>query len=73
MKEKQADRILKYLRTFGSIDPMQAIRDIGCYRLSARIKDLRDEGYDIQTKIVAQKNRYGETANFAVYSLGGRA
>ncbi len=71
MKETHAQRILRYMKEFGSIDPIQALRDVGCYRLGARIKDLRDSGYTIITERETKKNRYGEPATFARYRLRG--
>lgn len=50
MKEKknsQKHYILNHLRRFGFINPLIALREYGCLRLSARIADLREEGYDI--------------------------
>ena len=43
------ERILAYLRTHGSITPLDALRAIGSFRLGARIWDLRHEGWDIET------------------------
>lgn len=68
MKKTQAERILEYIREFGSITPLEAIRDIGCYRLSARISDLRKQGYKINSTPVNVKNRYGGTSRVARYS-----
>jgi hypothetical protein len=33
----QCERVLQYMQDFGSINPMQALGDLGCYRLGARI------------------------------------
>lgn len=43
------ERVLAWLRTHGSIEPLTALREIGTFRLGARIWDLRHEGYDIET------------------------
>jgi len=45
----QKDDLLFYLEQRGSIDPKQAWQELGIYRLSARIKDLREEGHSIIT------------------------
>lgn len=37
----QTDRVLMYMRDFGSISPLEAMRDLGCMRLAARISDLK--------------------------------
>jgi hypothetical protein len=65
----QKSRIIKYIEDFGSITPLEAMRDIGCYRLSARIYDLKEDGYNIVTKTVGVKNRYDEVVHVAQYSL----
>ena len=43
----QTDAILDYLNRYGSITPLDALREIGCFRLAARIKDLENKGYTI--------------------------
>ena len=72
-KATQAEMILDYIEEFGSITPLEAIRDIGCYRLASRVSDLRKKGYPIKTKMVSVPNRYGGKSNVARYSLGGEA
>lgn len=42
--------ILQILQRGDTITPMEALRDVGCFRLAARIKDLRDAGYTIATE-----------------------
>ena len=65
----QCDRILQYMHDFGSINPVQAMSDLGVMRLAARISDLKDEGHAITRKMVTKKNRYGESVSFAEYRL----
>lgn len=43
----QKSLILEHLRRHGEINIAQAWRRYKCYRLSARIKELRDEGHEI--------------------------
>jgi len=64
-------RIIQYMKEHGSISSQDAFRDLGITRLSARIKELRDMGYDISTIMVDGKNRYGEDVRFGVYVLKG--
>ena len=45
----QNKKLLHYLKNNGSIDPMQSLKKLGIYRLSARIYDLRAEGHRIKT------------------------
>lgn len=68
---KQEERILKYMRDFGSITPLQALEYLGVMRLGARIYDLKKAGHPISRRMVTRKNRYGESVSFAEYRLGG--
>ena len=67
MKATQCDRVLQYMRTFGSITQLEALADIGCMRLASRISDLRQQGYPIGRRMKSGKNRYGEDVFFAEY------
>ena len=51
------------------ITPIQAMEKFGCMRLSGRIHDLREMGYDISSDLVEVKNRYGETCRVSQYRL----
>lgn len=68
-RKSQAQMILDYINEYGSITPLEGMRDIGCYRLAARISDLKKLGYPIKTEIIAVKNRMGTHSNVARYSL----
>ena len=50
MDMNQREAIYKYMRERGSITPMEALMHLGCFRLSARIRELREEGHDITTE-----------------------
>ena len=66
---KQAERVLKYMRDFGSITQLEAMQDIGCMRLAARIADLKRDGHAIRREMETSKNRYGEDTSYARYRL----
>lgn len=71
-KEKrptQCERILKYIRDFGSISTWQAMMDLGVARLASRIFDLKEQGYVFTKKRVTTKNRYGENTYYYEYRL----
>ena len=70
-KRTQADRVLDYIKKFGSITTLEAFRDLGVTRLSARIFELRDKGLNIDSTNVTSKNRYGENCTYAKYFLKG--
>ena len=58
----QNEKILKYMLSHkNGITPIQAMEKFGCMRLSGRIHDLREKGYNISSELVTVKNRYGET------------
>lgn len=67
----QAERVLKYIRDFGSITQLEAMKDIGVMRLASRISDLRKDGYNIEGKMEAVENRYGEKCYIKRYSEVG--
>ena len=59
----QSDKIIKHLKK-KSITAIQALNLYGCFRLAARVKDLRNLGYKIRTDIVTDNAK-----RFARYSL----
>ena len=54
----QREMILHHMKTGNSITPIQALQVFGCFRLSARIWDLRNAGHAIEMVMVGQKKRY---------------
>lgn len=60
----QNEKILTYMRKQGGITAMDALKLCGCFRLSARIHDLRRDGHRIVTETVRRNN-----SNFAQYWL----
>lgn len=70
-KRTQAERVLDYIREFGSITQLDALRDLGVMRLASRVSDLRKQGYDIRGKHIAVENRYGEKCHIKQYSEYG--
>lgn len=64
MALSQNTRILAYLKSGKKLTPITALEKFGCFRLSARILNLREQGHAIITKNVT---RNGKT--FAEYSL----
>ena len=47
--KSQSDKIAALLNKGRTITPLQALDKFDCFRLSARIKNLRDAGMNIQT------------------------
>ena len=69
MKITQRQRIVKYIRDFGSITSFEACADLGITQLATRIKELKDEGYKFKTEWINSKNKYGEPISFKRYFL----
>ena len=65
----QNQRILAYMNEFGSITPLDAMRDLGVYRLTSRVYDLRKLGYMIVDDWVEVSNRWGEKTRVKSYRL----
>ena len=63
------EQILEYMERFGSINPLQALQDIGCFRLASRISDLRKQGYPIISERVNYNTKLGEAKHFNKYRL----
>lgn len=53
----QTEQIKKHLSDGASITSLEALNRYGCFRLAARIKDLRDIGMNIMTEKVKINNK----------------
>lgn len=62
------ERVLNYIRDFGSITTFEAFTELGCTRLSEYIRQLRLEYHILDTWITAT-NRYGEKVQYKKYWL----
>ena len=56
--------ILNYLESGGSLTSIEALNKFQCFRLAARIGDLRKAGHNIHTKTIKEDGK-----RYAVYSL----
>lgn len=68
-KPTQCERIVKYIRDFGSITTWQAMMDLGVARLASRVYDLKQQGYVFAKTRIHTKNRYGEKTHYDEYRL----
>lgn len=69
MKTTQKQRILDYIKAFGSITSWQAYSDLGITQLGARIDQLKKEGYQFVSDWENNTNRYGEPVRYVRYKL----
>lgn len=67
--DTQCGMILRYLKDCGAITPVDAMREFGCFRLGARVHDLKRRGYNIVNEWEESINRYGKTVRYAKYRL----
>ena len=63
----QKEMVLKYLKDYGSITPLQAMKDLGIMRLAARIKELEKDGVSIAHDRESCINRYGKITWYSRY------
>lgn len=66
--ESQRSKILQYLQKGYSITPISALDKFQCFRLGARIWDLKDKGHQIETDMIDDK-KTGK--RYASYRLSG--
>lgn len=52
----QNDAILKYMQQGNRITPIEALNLFKCFRLTSRICDLKQRGFDIQKQFVKVGN-----------------
>jgi uncharacterized protein YccT (UPF0319 family) len=66
----QNELVLSWLRK-APIGPMEALNELGVYRLASRINELRNDGHEIKTMRHTIVNRYGDEVRVARYVLTG--
>ena len=60
----QSDAIYNYMLTHKSITPLEALTELGCFRLGARIWDMKHAGIPIHKEMVSENGK-----RFARYRL----
>lgn len=69
MKLNQKQKVLRHLKKYGSITPLEAFNDYAIMRLTSRICELKDQGYNIKSELVSSKNRFKENVSYSKYTL----
>ena len=66
----QKELIVEHLYEYGSITPLDALREYGIMRLASRMADLKADGFLFHVVTEKSKNRRGEPVHYARYILG---
>ena len=69
-KITQRELIVEYINEFGSITPLEAIRDLGVYRLASRISDMKKMDFPVISEWEEVPNRRGGKSRIKRYRLG---
>lgn len=70
IKDTQNERIVAYLKKHGTINPMQALKELSIMRLASRISELRlDRKAPIEKELKTTTNQFGEEVRYAEYRL----
>ena len=64
----QESLILQHLKT-KPLTALDALFDYGCFRLAARVFDLRAKGYRIESREVRSIDRHGVEKRYSQYYL----
>ena len=67
----QTEWVLRRLRKGRTLTAKRAMDERGIMRLGARIWELRQNGYKINTHMKRVKNRFGQVCYIAAYWLRG--
>ena len=65
----QTDQILNYLQAGNVLTPLEALRKFNCLRLGARIYDLRQKGYVINSLMIKDDKSGKRYARYSLVSL----
>ena len=65
----QCEIIIRHLEDYGSITPVEGLKEYGIMRLASRVSELNKRGAHIIAEMVTGKNRYSEKVHYARYSF----
>ena len=71
--DRTQQRVFDYIREHGSITTLQANKELGETRLSARIYELKEKGVKIEYEWLNVKNRFKEARRVKKYFIAGGA
>lgn len=65
----QKEMVVKYIKDFGSVSPMEAFSDLGITKLATRVSELIRDGEDIKKVPEKRLNRYGKSCRYTRYTM----
>lgn len=65
----QEERVIDYLSDNSSINSIQALNELGIFRLASRVSNLKKQGHNITSRMIPVTNRYGEKCHVSEYTL----
>lgn len=68
----QTDQILNYLQAGNVLTSLEALRKFNCLRLGARIYDLRQQGYVINSLMIKDDKSGKRYARYSLVGLNSR-
>lgn len=57
-KQTQKDAVLNYMKSGNTITPMEALNKFGCFRLADIIFKLKKDGYEIETAMIKDGDKW---------------
>ena len=66
----QEERVIDYLSKNLTINSIQALNELGIFRLASRVSNLKKQGHSITSRMIPVTNRHGEKCHVSEYSLG---
>tara|TARA_R110002167_G_C12516949_1_gene637822 strand:+ start:272 stop:490 length:219 start_codon:yes stop_codon:yes gene_type:complete len=66
----QEERVIDYLSKNLTINSIQALNELGIFRLASRVSNLKKQGHNITSRMIPVTNRHGEKCHVSEYSLG---
>ena len=71
--DSQVPQLIAIMETGRWLTPLEALEEIGCMRLPARIKDIKKLGYEVEDEWVTHITAQGKTKRFKKYRIVGVA
>lgn len=64
--ESQTNRVLEHLSQGRTLTALQALALFGCFRLAARIADIKRKGFDVKSEMVQVGAKKKKVAQYSI-------